>query len=111
MSAAPPYHNLIFQFGGRLLEFFPSAKQVLGLWKPYFLQCRQVLGICLSAVVPLVSLPAFCTNLLVRFVTAVASLAFVVTNASLLVSRAAIAAVSCSSTTLSVVAAAARLSK
>ena len=109
MSAAPPCHKLLFQFGGHLLEFFPSSNQVSGLWKPYFLQCGQVLGIRLSVVVPLVSLPAFGPNLLVRFVTSAASLAFVATKASLLVFSGAIAAVSCSSTTFSVVVAVARL--
>ena len=69
----------------------------------------HVLGLRLSAVVPLVSLPAFRPNLLVRFVTSAASLAFVATTALLLVVRAAIVAMSCSSTNFSVVASAARL--
>ena len=111
MSEAPPCQNLLFQFRGRLLEFFPISKQVSGLWKPFFLQCVHVLGLRLSAVVPLVSLPAFRPNLLVRFVTSAAILALVATKASLLVVSAVIAAVSCSSATFSVVAAAARFSK
>ena len=99
MSAAPPYHKLLFQFGGRLLEFFPRSKQVSGLWKPSFLKYGHVLGIRFSAVVPLVSLPAFHPNLLVRLVTSASSLAFVATKALLLVVSAEISAVSCSRTT------------
>ena len=75
-----------------------------------FLQCGHVLGLRLYAAVPLVSPPAFLPNFLVRFVTSAASLAFVATNALLFVVSIAIADVSCSNTTLSVVAAAARLS-
>ena len=111
MSAAPQYHKLLFQYGGRLLEFFQISKQVYGLWKPSFFQFKHVLGLRLSAFVPLVLLPAFRLNFLVRFVTSAASLVFVATKASLLVFSAAIGAVSCSSTTFSVVAAAARLLK
>ena len=103
MSEAPPCHKLCFQFGGQLLEFFSSSKQVSGLRKPSFLQYGQVLGICLYSVVPLVLLPEFCPNLLVKFVTSAASLAFVATKAFLLVVSAAIEAVRCSSTTFSIV--------
>ena len=53
----------------------------------------------MSVFVPLVLMPVFHPNLLVRFVTSAASLEFVATNASLLIVSAAIAAVSCSSTT------------
>ena len=104
--SSPTTSKLFFPFGGRLLEFFVSSKQVSGFWKPSFLQCGQVLGLRFSAVVSIVSLLAFCPNLLVRFVTSAVSLAFVVTKDSLLVVSAGIAAVSCSSTTFSVVAAA-----
>ena len=79
------------------------------MWKPSFLQYGHVLGIRFSAVVPLVSLPAFHPNLLVRLVTSASSLAFVSTKALLLVVSTAIAAVSCSNMTFYVIAVAARL--
>ena len=65
----------------------------------------------MSGVVPLVAPSEFCPNLLVRFFTSATSLELVATKASLLIVIAAIAAVSCPSTTFSVVVAAARLSK
>ena len=111
MSAAPPCHKLLFQFVGRLLAFFPNSKQESGLWNYYFLQCRRVLGLRLSAAAALVSPPVFLPNFLVRFVTYEASLEFVATNASLLAVSVAISDVSCSNTTFSVVAAAEMLSK
>ena len=57
-----------------MLEFFPSSKQVSVLWKPSFLQCGHALGLRLYAAVPLVSLPEFRPNLLVRFVTSAGEL-------------------------------------
>ena len=80
------------------------------LVKALFFQCGQVLGLHLSGVVPLVALLVFCPNLLVRFVTSATSLELVATKASLLIVIAAIGAVSFSSTTFPVVAAAARFS-
>ena len=64
MSAAPPCHKLLFQFGGRLLTFFPNSKQVYILWKPSFLQCGHVLGMRLSAAVLIVLLRRFVPNFL-----------------------------------------------
>ena len=75
------------------------------------MQCGHVLGMRLSDAVPLVSLLAFRPNFLVRFLTSAVSLASVAINASLMVVSIAIADVSCSNKNLSVVAAAARLSK
>ena len=62
MSEAPPCQNLLFQFRGRLLEFFPISKQVSGLWKPSFLQFGNALGMLLFDSVPLVSPPVFLPN-------------------------------------------------
>ena len=73
--------------------------------------CGHVLGLRLSAAVPLLSPPVFLPNFLVRFVTSAARLAFLETNASLSVVSVTIADVSCSNTNFSVVAAAERLSK
>ena len=87
-----------FDLGGRLV-------------RALFLQCVQVLGLRLSGVVALVALSVFRSKLLVRFITSATSLELVTTNASLLIVISAIVAVSCSRTTSSVVAAAARLSK
>ena len=53
----------------------------------------------MSVVVLLVLMPVFRSNPRVRFVTSSVILEFVATNASLLIVSAAIAAVSCSSTT------------
>ena len=94
MSAALPCHKLIFQFGGHLLKFFPISKHVSGLWKPYFFQYGNVLGMRLSSAVLLVLLPALHSIFLVRFVTSAASLAFVATKALLLVVSVTIADVS-----------------
>ena len=65
----------------------------------------------MSVVFVLVALSEFRLNLLVRVVTSATSLELVAIKASLLIVIATIAAVSCASTTFSVVAAAAGFSK